>query len=557
MALGCCITSTVYAATPPTSLTEASTEASTEVSEETTETTTESSDTENSRLKEIRVLNNQFSNYDFKSQYSQEALEHLAGDRKYVLDLGEQNQNLQGLSQELSWLISNNIISRNVQLSANDCNFVSTDYTKPITKTELYTALYKSYDGVLESRPYLFKNTDDSVWVLSSANVYELYLKKCLDKGLISEADLSTEAGKNFIEAYKALSTNGSKANIVWDNTLQATDDVTVFGASHDLSTGKLVDKTPAYFGKEDMLTYEALNVIAEYLRVSEKDMSNLESSIISYKYGVSYVANVDEETAKNIEFLIAKGILDYDDPNFLSRLFCQFSYEDAYKILYRVANTDARLNFSEVQLTDNDNFWKSEGFYADRLSITEATVLPEVKTITAEYWDELLRNDTQTSKPEKEEENGNSHNTFINDILGYNESWLMIAHAAEMQTFTVIKMFDTQYDYQYKDIAISELSTSENKPEEFVSYEEHTFGSGDDASNMAKVTFRVQAKDYATAVLMIDNNITIENNLKSTDSKSYTTISSNGEEITLIPATTLQTSMSDISIVEDKVLIM
>lgn len=181
MALGCCITSTVYAATPPTSLTEASTEASTEVSEETTETTTESSDTENSRLKEIRVLNNQFSNYDFKSQYSQEALEHLAGDRKYVLDLGEQNQNLQGLSQELSWLISNNIISRNVQLSANDCNFVSTDYTKPITKTELYTALYKSYDGVLESRPYLFKNTDDSVWVLSSANVYELYLKKCLD----------------------------------------------------------------------------------------------------------------------------------------------------------------------------------------------------------------------------------------------------------------------------------------------------------------------------------------------------------------------------------------
>lgn len=555
MALGCCITSTVYAATPPTSLTEASTEASTEVSEETTETTTESSDTENSRLKEIRVLNNQFSNYDFKSQYSQEALEHLAGDRKYVLDLGEQNQNLQGLSQELSWLISNNIISRNVQLSANDCNFVSTDYTKPITKTELYTALYKSYDGVLESRPYLFKNTDDSVWVLSSANVYELYLKKCLDKGLISEADLSTEAGKNFIEAYKALSTNGSKANIVWDNTLQATDDVTVFGASHDLSAGKLVDKIPAYFGKEDMLTYEALNVIAEYLRVSEKDMSNLESSIISYKYGVSYVANVDEETAKNIEFLIAKGVLDYDDPNFLSRLFCQFSYEDAYKILYRVANTDARLNFSEVQLTDNDNFWKSEGFYADRLSITEATVLPEVKTITAEYWDELLRNDTQTSKPEKEEENGNSHNTFINDILGYNESWLMIAHAAEMQTFTVIKMFDTQYDYQYKDIAISELSTSENKPEEFVSYEEHTFGSGDDTSNMAKVTFRVQAKDYATAVLMIDNNITIENNLKSTDSKSYTTISSNGEEITLIPATTLQTSMSDISIVEDKVL--
>ena len=139
------------------------------------------------------------------------------------------------------------------------------------------------------------------------------------------------------------------------------------------------------------------------------------------------------------------------------------------------------------MQLTDNDNFWKSEGFYADRLSITEATVLPEVKTITAEYWDELLRNDTQTSKPEKEEENGNSHNTFINDILGYNESWLMIAQAAEMQTFTVIKMFDTQYDYQYKDIAISELSTSENKPEEFVSYEEHTFGSGDDASNMAK----------------------------------------------------------------------
>ena len=67
---------------------------------------------------------------------------------------------------------------------------------------------------------------------------------------IISEADLSAEAGKSFVEAYKALSTNGSKANIVWDNTLQATDDVTVFGASHDLSAGKLVDKIPTYFGK-------------------------------------------------------------------------------------------------------------------------------------------------------------------------------------------------------------------------------------------------------------------------------------------------------------------
>ena len=110
MALSCCIASTAYAANPPTSLTEASTE----VPEETTEVTTESSDTDNSMLKEIRVLNNQFSNYDFKSRYSQDDLEYLAGERKYVLDLGEQNQNLQGLSQELSWLISNDIISRNV-----------------------------------------------------------------------------------------------------------------------------------------------------------------------------------------------------------------------------------------------------------------------------------------------------------------------------------------------------------------------------------------------------------------------------------------------------------
>lgn len=147
MAFSCCLASTIYAASPPTSITEASTEATDVV---TTEATTESSDTENSRLKEIRLLNNQFSNYDFKSRYSQDDLEYLAGERKYVLDLGEKNQNLQGLSQELSWLISNDIISREVQLSDNDCNFLSTDYTKPITKTELYTALYKSYDGVLE-----------------------------------------------------------------------------------------------------------------------------------------------------------------------------------------------------------------------------------------------------------------------------------------------------------------------------------------------------------------------------------------------------------------------
>ena len=68
-------------------------------------------------------------------------------------------------------------------------------------------------------------------------------------------------------------------------------------------------------------------------------------------------------------------------------------------------------------------------------------------------------------------------------------------------------------------------------------------------------ITFKVQAKNYATAVMYVDNNISLDSDLNVTQAVGYTTVSDDNEEITLISEDTIRESLPNITIVEDKVL--
>lgn len=528
----------------------------------------------------IYSINDLYNNIDYKpvATFTDADAEALDLDKSMWVD-NIPNRNLDNTSIEESWLIRNEIVSRPFTLHNNEVDLRIIDDSDYCTKSLLYMMLYKSYYGVLNSRTVVFTEADvnnvndeeheisNNYALFNSANVYELYFKELLDAGLLDKGAFNDKNGAKFLQDYDTLcNVNVTDTNVPWSNQvgLVNANQMNALGYSYNYVQGEFIfginEELPNYFSVEKLYTKDALNIIADYVRRSEKDMSNLESSAIAYKYGLQYLRNLNEDDRRSIEYLIAKGILNFEDPNEFINLYGNFTYEDACKIIYRVANPDARLNFSELTLTDSESFWMDKGFFRDSMDIQIVSDLPIAETITSDYWNEIVGNDKNYIAPDFEENNKPVNDTFINDILGLLNG--KVAYAADTKKYTVIKMFNTAYAYNYKGIPIEDLQGSDKCPAEFVSFEKKTINSvipGDGAGNsviMAKVTFSVEAKDYDTAILFVDNNITIDNSIDNPDINCFTMLESDGVETTLIPATTIKNAGLDIGIIEDKVLV-
>lgn len=519
---------------------------------------------------EFYSVNNQYNGIDYKTDEIATISDAEIDLPQNTITVWQDNigsQNLSDLDKEESWLISHNVISRPFELADKACVIKNYDANDSCPKTLLYSMLYRSYFGPIESRPVLFKDNQDAynpIGIYYSNNVYELYLKELLDKGYIHDEELATVNGMVFLEDYRKLSTlTSDDASVIWDNRLGYVESVTpgaLGSANYYDTTGYLVEQTPSFFNDEYMFTKDALLIIADFVRSSEKDMSELEASIVSYKYGINYIRNVSNDERIAIEFLIAKGILDYEHPEEFLNLYGEFTYKDAYKILYRIANSDARLDFSQITLTDSETFWQSNGYFADSIRIQSGSSLPCVETITEDYWNVITHANPNSIVPAGDSDGTSDPDTYINDILGFGH--LVKVNASDMPVFTVVKMFNTAYSYQYKGIPIDSLESSDKRPPEFESYVTQSVNSlmnstGTNSTvTMAKVVFNIEAKDYASAVLYVDNNITIDNAVNSDDIECFTTIDDDGKEITLISATTIQNGVTDLAIIEDKVLV-
>lgn len=519
---------------------------------------------------EFYSVNNQYNGIDYKIDEIatvSDAEVDLPSNTIAVWQANIGSQNLADLDKEESWLINHDIISRPFELSNKICVLKNYDTDDSCPKTLLYSMLYRSYFGTIESRPLLFKDNQNecsSIGIYYSNNVYELYLKELLDKGYVYDEELATANGTVFLEDYRKLSTlTRDDASVVWDNRLGCVESITpgaLGSANYYNTTGYLAEQIPSFFNDEYMFTKDAILIIADFVRSSEKDMSELEASIVSYKYGINYIRNVSNDEKIAIEFLIAKGILDYEHPEEFLNLYGEFTYKDAYKILYRVANTDARLDFSQITLTDSETFWQSNGYFADSISIQSGSSLPCAETITEDYWSAITQAAPNSIVPSDSTDDFTDPDTYINDILGFGH--LVKANASDMPIFTVVKMFNTAYSYQYKGIPIDSLESSDKRPPEFESYVTQSVTSlmnstGTNSTvTMARVVFNIEAKDYASAVLYVDNNITIDNAINADDVECFTTIDDDGKEITLISATTIQSGVTDLAIIEDKVLV-
>lgn len=375
-------------------------------------------------------INNNNQGVDYK--ISQETFENILGsclDSNTAMDKECKDstlQSLSGLGTAKAYLIEHEFVSRDPIIQYSNNSGISTmilgsnDVEDHMNKTELLTALYKICYGVLESRPVIwnvksFRQVGGVITPVSviddylttggleikaifegdkyfyvSPNVYELYLSSALDKGLIQLSELNG-AKTAFPGEYSKLQSNGilpdwhrSLGNILikeGDNKKYLGNFTTI----NDVTNGVMLQSSrPDFFTQESISTIDALKIIEKFMRSTEKEMTSTEAATIAYKYGAKYLDTLNEADRQTVTFMIAKGILNFEDSAEYVDLYTPFSFDVAYTLLYRVANKDARFNFSEIQLTDSEIFWQSKGYNENTIHIYNDDV-PEVRVLDSD----------------------------------------------------------------------------------------------------------------------------------------------------------------------------
>lgn len=259
-----------------------------------------------------------------------------------------------------------------------------------------------------EYRITRYSGVDKVMYV--TPNVVELYLKALLDKGIINDQNLRIEykekarsnnvlkiASGEALDGFDSiLTTYGKTVGVntvdfpVYAPELGPLDlavglnncyplNVNLIGSNNSedalgkrytvQSDGVICKDTDwnniDYFYNENLSTMEALRFIEAVLRQTERDMTNEEAKIITYKYGATYLGGLTSRDQQTLMYLIAMGVIDFESPEELSMIYYQLTTKLALTLLYRVANPAARKDFSKIQLTDSDNFWMTKGYGA------------------------------------------------------------------------------------------------------------------------------------------------------------------------------------------------
>lgn len=263
-------------------------------------------------------------------------------------------------------------------------------------------------NGKIET--YQFQPAGDTLYYFTN-DVSELYLSAALNKGILDKNKDNVK--QSFLDQHnKSTVSSGITYYAKWDSRLHAQtfgvnlDEMkkrssveesnigsgpfgsgyTVTGSANSLTIQRITDgsESASLFNDDNNLTkMDVYNYIYRFMNASEKVMSDLEAEIISYKYSARFDGVVNPEDIKALQFLTAKGIINFDSQAGYKDLYSSISWADTYDLLYRVANKDARYNFSEVQLTDSDKYWQKKGFSAEPLAIQMTETESQLTSLT------------------------------------------------------------------------------------------------------------------------------------------------------------------------------
>lgn len=424
-----------------------------------------------------------------------------------------------------------------------------------------------------------------------TSNVKELYFKELIDMGVLDLQELSVNPECTFLEEYQKYS-SGSEDYPVWDTmkpsynafgmriqqltSLQEwstyNEEQCPWGQGYTMTEGPNYSReydeygnlilqylTPGgeeystlspnrnfrFFGANESITgIEALRYVEKLLRIDE-DMTETEAQIIAYKYGVNYLNRVNDEDRTMLTYLVAKGIISFEDENDFSSLYVELTNEFAFRILYRLANESARTTFKEVQLTDSDNFWIKQGYGQNNLKFVVPVRSNDQIEVPNVYTTEIEDTNVAYNQPNRIER-------MFSHIFGAKE-----AYAAEGDhTFVITKTYSGDPDkLLYKGYSLSYLKEAGGRNWQcpsFLGYDDRT----------GVIQFEIKATDEYIAALAVDSNLSYDGAVGAGSTKvmnvagvSKVKASDNNTEITLIPATSLKDISNELIVVQDKLL--
>lgn len=535
----------------------------------------------------IKSLNNSTKESDYKTDI--EYLERIGEKLNNTSDFKEyfnytQETDTSGFEKEIAYLIQNNIITREgtITIDKNKVKYTKGDIAlnAKMSESDFLMGLYKSKWGVLDSRPLVIETSptriikgrdvtvvqsdeytpkgytgndnifefDKDYYVYISPNVNELYIAELLNKGIIPRSRLE---GLNYLREFDNIGVRSpawyseTPVGIYNPNGENPLGNSWTISKDGDKVTMKKKDSI--IFTTETMTKIDALRYVESILKLTERDMTASEANIVAYKYGVNYLNGLPEDDVNTIKYLIAMGILNFEDKSEVTNLYDNLTTAFAYDLFYRVNNTAGRYNFSQIQLTDNDNFWLERGYGESIVNIVEL----KTKSFN-DVLDTKIRELTELSEIDPvlyalEEREAASPFKKMANTKTVNKN--------DAKVFEIIRYFPKSTSFTYRGVKISDLEgKSSGDPENF---EKCTFNS---TTNKYEVTFKVSSVDETTALLLLDSNTQysgadIKNQSKV---KAVTKVTAEGSttSMTLISASSLSTISSDLQVLEDKVLL-
>lgn len=436
---------------------------------------------------------------------------------------GTTYKNVQNMSEISSWLFENDVMSLDSTVTSN-LEGLSTEPISHfnlggnVSRSDFMMMLCKSFYGVSLSRPVVFHSkasirftqvedvindySEGNFYIYQSPNVYELYFSKLLDKGIISIDDFKN---LSFRKEYSELTVSkpdwfnnsDNLFNTVYNSGSPLGQSFPLVSSITNVST---TFKNTSYFIDETLTRIDALRYIEKLLRINEKDMTNLEASIISYKYGATHLKDLDADTASTLTYLISLGVLDFENGKEFLNLYDLLDSSFLQQVIYRVCNKSARKDFSKVQLTDSDDYFLSQGLHESNVSFyemsTDASVISCEEVTGTNSVSEISNQLVKNIKPRYQ------------DI--------------DLAKFKVKLRFKNSLSYAYSGVPLGEIKVG--SPTDVVSF--------DTSGDYSVVEFEVGAPSSATAIRIVTSRVTLssEEDAKVGNLNSISSVSSDGK---------------------------
>lgn len=375
------------------------------------------------------------------------------------------------------------------------------------------------------------------IYYYVSSNVYELYLKELLDRGLIYIDELGkSKAAKKFKQEY-----------LEYEDSLPAwssAQGVSAFGVKDSLGAGYSLQgdviscNNVRFFGNESLTTMEIYQYVEDFLRTTEDDITETETDIVMFKYGLDYLAPYSGSKLKTLQFLAVKGILNFENPEEFYNLDEPMTYSRLYQILYRIHSKDARYDFSQVQLTDGESYWMSKGYAENTVAYTDSA-------------SSFVMSDDAVEEMEDEEEEtaDNGLDDFFN---------IQSVHAVKKTWITTFKL-STDLDWKFAGTSLSEMVNGTPKNSSVKSIKKKKMSYNGTTTDIYVLKVAHSAESAASALKWSRNQLTTTSGSRD-GVETIVKVTEDGKakesEYSMISQTALRKSFSAVSVMQDKVLV-